>query len=97
MTVPEQIKKTVNIIANFLCDNSSYVFGFDNKGKPERSKKCFEAFKLLHHQILNNVDCVEAKAVLAFLDNWDVENAHEHPAIVDYLTDIYAGANFILY
>ena len=95
MTLPEQVKRAVNISANFLCDNSSYVFGFDNKGKPERSKKCFEAFKLLHHQILNNVDCVEAKAVLAFLDNWDVENAHEHPAIVDYLTDIYAGANFI--
>ncbi|HHX58024.1 MAG TPA: type I-C CRISPR-associated protein Cas8c/Csd1, partial [Clostridiales bacterium] len=95
MTLPEQTKKTVNVSANFLCDNSSYIFGFDNKGKPERSKKCFEAFKVLHNEILENVECDEAKAVLSFLDKWDVEKATEHIAIVDYLTDIYTGANFI--
>ena len=95
MTLPEQVKRAVNISANFLCDNSSYVFGFDNKGKPERSKKCFEAFKALHNKILENVECDEAKAVLSFLDKWDIEKASEHPTIVNSLEDIYGGANFI--
>lgn len=95
MTLPEQSKRASGVFSNFLCDNSSYVFGFDNKGKPERSKKCFEAFKVLHNEILENVECDEAKAVLSFLDKWDVEKATEHIAIVDYLTDIYTGANFI--
>lgn len=31
------------VAANFLCDTSSYLLGVDDKGKPERTKACFEA------------------------------------------------------
>jgi len=95
MEVPEPVKRASGVLSNFICDNSSYVLGFDNKGNPKRSKECFEAFKNLHNQILENVDCDEAKAIINFLEKWDVEKAIEHPAIVDYLTDIFGGANFI--
>ncbi len=42
------MKKTSGVAANFLCDNSAYFLGIDGKGKPQRSKQCFEAAKELH-------------------------------------------------
>ena len=50
--LPAPVKRTVGIAANFLWDNSGYLLGTDTKGKPERSVKCFEACKQLHHQLL---------------------------------------------
>ncbi|WP_281532242.1 type I-C CRISPR-associated protein Cas8c/Csd1 [Anaerocolumna aminovalerica] len=95
MIVPEQVTRSSGVLPNFLCDNSSYVLGFDNKGKPKRSRECFEAFKKLHIDILESVDNEEAKAVLHFLEKWNVEKAAENKILKDYLDDIYGGANFI--
>jgi len=95
MEVPEQEKKTVGIKANFLCENSGYVLGVDNKGKPERSKQCFEEFKKLHHNVLDGLDCVEAKAVLSFLDHWQPDFIVDCDAIKDYLDELIGGANIV--
>ena len=95
MEVPEQVKKASGIRSNFLCENSSYVFGIDNKGKPERSKECFHAFKQLHMNILQNVDNISANAVINFLSNWDVNKAMGHPALIEYLDEILSVANFV--
>ncbi len=95
MEVPEQVKRAVGIMPNFLCDNSSYVFGFDNKGKDKRSRECFLAFKQLHQSVLKEADCEEASAFLAFLDQWNLDKAPVYPIILEYLEDIYKGANFV--
>jgi CRISPR-associated protein Csd1 len=95
MDVPEQVKRAVNISPNFLCDNSSYVLGFDNKGKPKRSKDCFQAFRQLHTLILKEAACEEANALILFLERWDTEKASEHPVYLEFLEDIYKGANFV--
>ena len=95
MEVPEQVKRASGIKSNFLCENSSYLFGIDNKGKPERSKECFKAFKELHTDILGDSDNEAAKAVVNFVNSWDVDKAVEHPALEEYLDDILSGANFV--
>jgi len=95
MEVPEQGKRAVNIKSNFLCENSSYVFGVDSKGKPERSKECFEAFKQLHIDILQNVNNATAKAVIYFANNWEVDKALEYPALAENLEEILSVANFV--
>jgi CRISPR-associated protein Csd1 len=95
MIVPEQVTRSSGVLPNFLCDNSSYVLGFDNKGKPKRSLECFEAFRKLHIDILENVDCEEAKAVLNFLNRWDFEQTVNNEILKEYLEDIYSGANFV--
>ena len=95
MEVPEQEKKSVGIKSNFLCENSGYVFGVDNKGKPERSKDCFEAFKQLHLRILQDVNNATAQAVVKYVSRWDVDHALEHPALAENLDEILSGANFI--
>lgn len=93
--VPEQVTKSSGISSNFLCENSSYILGFDNKGKPERSRQCFEEFKKIHEQILGSCECDQARAVLSYLRNWNVAIAEDNPLLIDYLPDIYKGANFV--
>ena len=38
ISLPAPVKRTVGVAANFLCDNSSYMLGIDDKGKPERTR-----------------------------------------------------------
>ena len=90
-TVPAPVKRSSGVAANFLCDNSSYILGVDNKGKPQRSRECFEACKALHEQILEYVDAKAAQAVLKFFRSWDPEAAWEHPALAEHLDDILSG------
>ena len=95
MRVPEQVKKTSGVVANFLCENSSYFLGVDGKGNPARSRQCFEAAKTLHGAILSGVDSPAARGVLGFFDRWQPENAEAHPALADYLEEIKKGANLV--
>lgn len=71
MVVPAAEKKASGIKANFLWDSTNYVLGLDDKGNPERTAKCHEAFisQLLEHC---DEDDSGLKAVLAFLD-WDCQ------------------------
>ena len=80
---------------NFLWDNSSYLLGADEKGKPERSRACFEACALLHHQLLDNVDSPIAKTLLSFFDCWQPEKAQQHPALADCWQELMKGGNLI--
>lgn len=93
MSLPAPVKRSSGVASNFLWDNSSYILGIDEKGKPQRSMECFAACKALHRQLLNGVDSPAARAVLAFFDRWDPARAREHPALADKLEDILAGAN----
>ena len=93
--LPAPVKRASNIASNFLWDNSSYLLGIDQKGKPERSRECFAAAARLHHEILDDVDSPVACAILAFFDTWKVENAAEHPALAGQLNEITAGGNLL--
>lgn len=93
--LPAPVKRTVGIASNFLWDNSGYLLGVDGKGKPERSAKCFDASKQLHHQLLNGVDSITAKAILAFFDLWEPSKAKEHPALERDFDEITAGGNLL--
>lgn len=93
--LPAPVKRTVGVAANFLCDNSSYLLGIDNKGKPQRSLECFTACKELHETLLKDVDSPAAQAVLAFFRTWNPEKTWENPVLAEYLENILAGGNLI--
>lgn len=93
MELPAAVTRTVGILPNFLWDNSSYLLGVDEKGKPGRSESCFAASKALHHRLLDNVDTPAARAILAFFDNWQPKAAQNHPALADCWKEIVGGAN----
>lgn len=94
-SLPAAVKRTVGIDANFLWDNSSYLLGVDQKGKPERSRDCFAAAAQKHHVVLDGVDSPIARAILAFFDTWQPEHAAEHPALTGQFEEVTAGANLL--
>lgn len=69
--VPQQVKKSSGVAANFLCDRSPYLLGLDLNGKPDRTAKCFQAAKDLHHEVLDAVETDCARAILRFFDTWE--------------------------
>lgn len=95
MRVPAHVKRASGIAANFLCDNSTYLLGADEKGKPERSADCFKACAKLHHTILDGVDSPAARALLAYFDSWDPAQAATHPLLAEQWKEITGNANLI--
>lgn len=95
MRVPAHVKRTAGVSANLLCDNSSYLLGADEKGKPERAKQCFDACAALHHRLLDDVDSPSARAILAYFDSWDPAQAATHPLLAEQWKEITGNANLI--
>ncbi len=90
LMVPEAVIRSVDVASNFLWDNTGYALGIDDKGKPERTRHTFEAFKSLHHDIGDGVADPGMRAVLRFLDSWDPA---KRPSTYDW-QDI-VGANLV--
>lgn len=90
-------KRTVGIESAFLFDSSTYLLGIDAKGNPARTRKCFEACKQLHSEILEAVDTPAAHAIKAYFAKWKPDGADTYPVLKDYLEDILKGVNLIFY
>lgn len=95
MSLPAPVKRTVGVVANFLCDNSSYILGVDTKGDPERTAKCFAACKALHEKLLSGIDTKAAKSVLAFFQNWQPDKAAECPALAEHWDELISGCYLV--
>lgn len=88
--VPQSVKRAVNILPNLLWDNSGYIFGLDNKGKPERAREQHLAFVEAIRSRLASIDDAGIRAALAFLDRGDFAKVYEHPMWPEILE---SGAN----
>ncbi len=97
LEVPMPVKRAVDIKPNFLCDNSTYLFGVDEKGKPERSLQCFQACRELHQKVLGEVDTPAARAVLRYFETWDPGQAMGQPFFAENQKELMAGANILFY
>ena len=95
MQVPEMATKSSGISANFLCDNSKYLLGIDQGEMTERVKKCFETSKKKHIEILSDVDSEIAKAIIAYFENWNPEEAKNDPNIEEKFDEITEGGNLV--
>lgn len=97
MILPQQVKRAVNIVPNFLWDNSAYVLGIseNDEEKPDYSRKRFQAFHDLHRKMLSGVDCQGARAVLGFLERHDPVRGRENPVIARHLAALLQGGNLI--
>ena len=93
--LPAPVKRTVGIAPNFLWDNSSYLLGIDNKGKPERSQECYIACRAFHHKLLDDLGSISAKGILAFFDSWNPEKADLCDALSEEIDGILAGGNLL--
>jgi len=71
---------------NFLWDNTGYVLGIDDKGKPENAEITFCAFKEFHHLLGDSCHDLGMQAVLKFLDGWspsEIKNIQNWQDILD--------------
>jgi len=60
-----------------------------------RSRECFEAFKTLHHTILDGVNDSGVRGLLSFLDGWNPEDFLENPKTLQYKDDLLSGGNCV--
>ncbi|MBP2144839.1 CRISPR-associated protein Csd1 [Methanofollis sp. W23] len=60
-----------------------------------RSRECFEAFKILHHQVFDGVDDAGVRSFLKFLDRWNPASFLNHPKVLQYKDEILDGGNFV--
>ena len=95
LTVPQMVSRSSGVSANFLCDHSGYMLGIDNKGKPERSRECFECAKKKHKDILEHISSPAARAVCRFFDRWAPDQAAENPCLIPELEEIISGSNLV--
>lgn len=97
MIVPEQVKRAVNISANFLWDNCVYVLGISDKEAkvPDYAIKRFDAFRAWNTEILGDIDNPASQAVIAFLESYKPARGREHPRISPHLETIVKGGNLV--
>ncbi len=100
MIVPEQAGRSGRTPpAYFLCDNNAYILGIsvEDEDKPEYSQQRLEAFRAYNKEILSGINCIEAKAVIAFLDKYEPVTERKNPVIAKFLDDILkiGKANFV--
>ena len=97
-TVPMQLKRSgTKPPPYFLCDTATYVLGIDTGEITARSKNYFSAFRTYNKRILSRIDCPEARAVINFLDNWDIESALSDPIVQDALPYDLGKGNLAFY
>ena len=97
LRVPQPVKRSVDIKSNFLCDNSTYIFGADEKGKPERSLKCHEACRELHFSLLEQAQSPAARAVIGFFKSWNPKEISKCPLIMDNWKELVSGGNILFF
>lgn len=97
LLVPSPAKRSSGVLANFLCDNSSYLLGVDAKGKPTRTAECFAAAKELHRKLLEQADSPTARAVVRFFECWNPAQAINHPRLQEDWDDLLKGGNLIFW
>lgn len=95
LPVPDRVKRSSGVAANFLCDNSSYILGADAKGKPERAAQCFAACRTLHQDILQDTPGSAAAAVRAFFAAWQPASAAENPVLQPHWNELMQGGNIV--
>ena len=104
--VPAPVTRSSGISPNFLCDNSSYILGCDNKGIKEtdpakvkkleqRAEECFKAAGEHHKAILQEVEHPAAKAIINFFDNWDPKYTRREERFGESMDDLLTNSNII--
>lgn len=94
MIVPVQVKRAVNVAANFLCDNPVYALGLSEKDASYRRKR-FEAFRAHNIALLEQANSDAARAVLTFLTKYDQDALEQHPVIAARRADLLKGGNLV--
>lgn len=84
ISLPMPVKRSVGVASNFLYDNATYVFGYDNSNKPDRAKQCFDCFRSVGNKVLENSDDEFSTVIKKFLQ----KDYSEFENLTDLLTEL---------
>lgn len=84
ISLPMPVKRSVGVASNFLYDNATYVFGYDNSNKPDRAKQCFDCFRSVGNKVLENSDDEFSTVIKKFLQ----KDYSEFENLSDLLTEL---------
>lgn len=84
ISLPMPVKRSVGVASNFLYDNATYVFGYDNSNKPDRAKQCFDCFRNVGNKVLENSNDEFSTVIKKFLQ----KNYSEFENLSDLLTEL---------
>ena len=91
ISLPMPVKRSVGVASNFLYDNATYVFGYDNSNKPDRAKQCFDCFRNVGNKVLENTDDEFSAVIKKFLQ----KDYSEFENLSDLLTNLNCTENTI--
>ncbi len=91
ISLPMPVKRSVGVASNFLYDNATYVFGYDNSNKPDRAKQCFDCFRNVGNKVLENSDDEFSTVIKKFLQ----KDYSEFENLSDLLTNLNCTENTI--
>ena len=84
ISLPMPVKRSVGVASNFLYDNATYVFGYDNSNKPDRAKQCFDCFRNVGNKVLENSEDEFSAVIKKFLQ----KDYSEFENLSDLLTEL---------
>lgn len=84
ISLPMPVKRSVGVASNFLYDNVTYVFGYDNSNKPDRAKQCFDCFRNVGNKVLENSEDEFSAVIKKFLQ----KDYSEFENLSDLLTEL---------
>ncbi len=93
--LPISPTRASGICAVFLWDTSKYILGIDHGKTDKRASECLNACRTLHEEILAEVTCVEAQAILKFFNKWDPNMYASCEALKACREAIDGGANIM--
>ncbi len=91
ISLPMPVKRSVGVASNFLYDNATYVFGYDNSNKPDRAKQCFDCFRNVGNKVLENTDDEFSAVIKKFFQ----KDYSEFENLSDLLTNLNCTENTI--
>lgn len=100
MVVPEQVKRAgIDPKPNFMCDNNAFVLGIPEQTEKDKryGVRRFEVYRQLNIEILTQANSPIARAVIAFLEQHDLQNARQHPVIARHWDALLEGGNLIFH
>ena len=96
LPVPHRVKRASGIAANFLCDNTSYLLGADEKGKPERSPPVLRSLLPPSTTRFSTAwTPLPPKPSLPFLTAGSRHTAPTHPLLAEQWADLNNNANLM--
>lgn len=97
MKVPDRVKRASGDDPNFLSDNVEYLLGVraGSREPDDRASGRHMLAKTLHEQVLAGLDDDGARAVLAFLSEWNPDDYQADPRLKDAREALDTGRNIV--